>query len=114
MQIDAFTKMPEEKLVIVGSYEKGVEQFENYKNKLEENKSKNIEILNWVDEAKKVDLYAGCIGFITTARDEDFGMTAVEALASGKPVIAVNEGGYKESLMAFLILFHVIVRRICI
>ena len=32
-------------------------------------------------------------------KDEDFGMTVVEAMASGKPVIAPNEGGYRESLI---------------
>ena len=31
--------------------------------------------------------------------NEDFGMTAVEAMASGKPVIAPNEGGYQESVV---------------
>jgi glycosyltransferase involved in cell wall biosynthesis len=30
--------------------------------------------------------------------DEDFGMTPVEAMASGKPVVAVNEGGFKETV----------------
>jgi glycosyltransferase involved in cell wall biosynthesis len=31
--------------------------------------------------------------------DEDFGMTPVEAMASGKPVVAVNEGGFKETVI---------------
>jgi glycosyltransferase involved in cell wall biosynthesis len=31
--------------------------------------------------------------------DEDFGMTPVEAMASGKPVVAVNEGGFKETVV---------------
>ncbi|HMK46616.1 MAG TPA: glycosyltransferase, partial [Methanocella sp.] len=38
-------------------------------------------------------------GLIITAADEDFGMTAVEAMASGKPVITVAEGGYLETMM---------------
>ena len=44
-------------------------------------------------------MYANCKGFITTSLDEDFGMTAIEAMASGKPVIAPNDGGYKESVI---------------
>ena len=36
------------------------------------------------------DLYAHCRGLICTALDEDFGLTPIEAMASGKPVVAVD------------------------
>ena len=32
-------------------------------------------------------------------RDEDFGLAPLEAMASGKVVIAVNDGGYRESIV---------------
>ena len=98
LQIEAFTKLPHEKLVIVGSYEQS-ERFREHAAYLKKIKPPNVEILSWVDHARLVDLYAGCKGFITTARDEDFGMAPVEAMASGKPVIAPNEGGYKETVI---------------
>ena len=59
-----------------------------------------MEILSWVDQKKLLDLYADCRGFIATALDEDFGLGPVEAMASGKPVIAPNEGGYKETVVS--------------
>jgi glycosyltransferase involved in cell wall biosynthesis len=31
--------------------------------------------------------------------DEDFGLTPLEAMASGKPVVAVNEGGFVETVV---------------
>ncbi len=99
IQMKAFAKLPEEKLIIVGSYEKGARQFEDYRRYVESLKPKNVKIINWVDQKEMIDLYANCKGFITTARDEDFGMTPIEAMASGKPVIAANEGGYKESVI---------------
>ncbi|MEY2664509.1 MAG: hypothetical protein RIT04_317 [Candidatus Parcubacteria bacterium] len=99
VQLRAFSKLPDKKLIIVGSYEKGSSQFEAYKKYLEEIMPNNVEILNWVDDVKLKELYSNCRGFITTARDEDFGMTVVEAMASGKPVIAPNEGGYRESVI---------------
>ncbi len=60
---------------------------------------KNVEILKEVSQSELAKLYANCKGFITTAMDEDFGMAPVEAMASGKPVIAANEGGYKETII---------------
>ena len=98
-QIKAFKKLPDQRLVIVGSYEKGSRQFEAYKKYIESIKPSNVEIIHWVDDQKLKQLYAKCRGFITTAMDEDFGLTPVEAMASGKPVVAVDEGGYKETVI---------------
>ncbi|VVB82688.1 Trehalose synthase [uncultured archaeon] len=98
IQINSFKKMPNEKLVIVGCYEKS-RNFLKYSNYLKKIKPQNVQILSWVDSGELIELYANCKGFITTAKDEDFGMTVVEAMASGKPVIAPDEGGYKESMI---------------
>ena len=99
LQIKAFSKLPNEKLIIVGSYEKGAKQFEAYKKYIDSIKPQNVEIINWADDKKLKELYSECKGFITTAKDEDFGMTPIEAMASGKIAIAPNEGGYKESII---------------
>ena len=50
-------------------------------------------------EEELIRLYANCKGFITTAIDEDFGMTPIEAMASGKAVVAINSGGYLETVI---------------
>lgn len=99
LQLKAFSFLPSQKLIIVGSYEQGADQFEDYKKYLYELKPGNVEIIHWADSKKILELYANCKGFITSSRDEDFGMTPIEAMASGKPVIAPNEGGYKETLI---------------
>ena len=99
MQMKAFAQLPQERLIIVGSYEKGVQPFEEYKNYIKSIKPKNVIIQSWVNAAQLKKRYAECKGFITTARDEDFGMAPVEAMASGKPVIAADEGGYKETII---------------
>jgi glycosyltransferase involved in cell wall biosynthesis len=98
IQTKAFSRLPDEKLIIVGSYEQAG-HFQSYANYIKRIKPKNVEVISWVNSNKLVDLYANCKGLITTAKDEDFGMTAVEAMASGKPVIAPNEGGYKETVI---------------
>jgi len=99
MQLAAFSQLPDKKLIIVGSYEQS-RHFLRYKKYIDALKPPNVEILNWVDEPQLRKLYAHSRGCINTSLDEDFGMTAIEALAAGKPVIAPNEGGYKESLVS--------------
>lgn len=98
LQVEAFSKLPEEELIIVGSYEKA-KQFLKYKNKIESILPKNVKIINHASDEEIKDLYANCKGFITTSEKEDFGMTPIEAMASGKPVIAPAEGGYLETII---------------
>ncbi|MEK6934680.1 MAG: glycosyltransferase [Nanoarchaeota archaeon] len=98
MQVKAFSKLPDEKLIIVGSYERS-KHFKKYADHIKKIKPNNVEILSWVDEKELIGLYSNCKGFITTSLDEDFGMTPIEAMASGKPIIAPNEGGYRESII---------------
>lgn len=57
----------------------------------------NIEFLGWVSEDKKIELLSGARAFIHP-QVEDFGITAIEAMASGTPVIAYNKGGATETV----------------
>ena len=46
-------------------------------------------------------LLSRCMAFVFTPIREPFGIVILEAMASGKPVIAVNEGGYREVMNDF-------------
>lgn len=98
LQIKAFSQLPTEKLKIVGDCDQSktsLEYFE-YCKKI---KPKNVEFIHSADSKEILEIYADCKGFIATAIDEDYGMGPVEAMASGKPVVASNEGGYKETII---------------
>jgi len=58
---------------------------------------KTIEFLGWQKDNILKDYYSKCRAFILPG-EEDFGLAPVEAMASGKPVIALGKGGALESV----------------
>lgn len=58
----------------------------------------NIEFLGRVSEEEKARLYQGAEAFINP-QEEDFGITAVESMSSGRPVIAYRKGGATETVI---------------
>lgn len=91
-----FRELPRERLVVVGSYIDP--DYTSWLEKKVEGMG-NVEWLREVSEKELVELYAGCKALVHTAKREDFGIAPVEAMASGKPVIAVNEGGVRETVV---------------
>lgn len=80
------------KLVIVGSgrYEKQLKRIAK--------NSSLIFFLGQVGEKKLLRLYQNCSALICPQL-EDFGLTSLEAQACGKPVIGLNKGGIKETVI---------------
>lgn len=60
--------------------------------------SKNIEFLGRISDEEKCELYSKCLAYINPQK-EDFGITIVEAMASGRPVIALGAGGATETVI---------------
>ena len=58
-----------------------------------------VEFLGGIDDKEKFELMRNCQAFVVAATDEDFGITPVEAMAAGRPVIAYRGGGYLESVV---------------
>ncbi len=75
--------------------------------KLKKMAKKNIEFLGFVSDAKLTKLYAEAKAYIFP-QEEDFGITPVEAMASGRPVIAYGKGGALETVKEGTtgVLFH--------
>ena len=67
--------------------------------KLQEGATDNIEFLGRVSDEELVTLYSQAKAFLALATDEDFGITPVEAMLCGTPVIAYFGGGYKETVI---------------
>jgi glycosyltransferase involved in cell wall biosynthesis len=86
---EAFSKMPDKKLVIVGS---GPDE-----EKIKEKSGSNIEFAGYLNGERYKDYMKRAKGFVFAA-EEDFGIVAIEALASGTPVIALDKGGTAETV----------------
>ena len=67
-------------------------------NRLRELADKHIEFLGYVDDDKLATLYANCKAVIYLGEEEDFGITPVEAMSFGKPVIGAKSGGIVETV----------------
>jgi glycosyltransferase involved in cell wall biosynthesis len=61
---------------------------------------RNVEFCGRVPDADLRELYARCRAFLLPG-EEDFGIATVEALASGKPVVALARGGALETVPPF-------------
>lgn len=57
----------------------------------------NVEFVGWVEEAHRRALFAGCRAFIFPG-EEDFGITPLEAMAAGRPVLAYAAGGALDTI----------------
>lgn len=99
LQIKIFSRIPDVDLLIIGGRGKGDHSIEYGPQiaMMAENYP-NIHLLGEVSEEHLIDLYSRCAGLICTARDEAFGLTPIEAMASGKPVVALKSGGYLETV----------------
>ena len=61
--------------------------------------SSNIEFRIHPSDSELADLYAGCRAVLFTAFNEDWGIVPLESMAFGKPVVAVNRGGPRETVV---------------
>ena len=91
--VDAFLQMPEHRLLVAS----GGEDLDRLRERARG--AKNIEFLGWVDETTLQRLVGESIATLYGPVDEDFGMSPVESMAAGKPVIGVAEGGLRETII---------------
>lgn len=91
--IKAFTKLGLPLKVFGGTFASyGLDQFKK-------DAGKNIEFLGEVMESEKWELLKNAKALVFPSEQEDFGIIPVEAMACGTPVVALNQGGVKETVI---------------
>lgn len=93
--LDAFEKMPDKKLVLcsTGPLQKTVEE------RIKKNITGNISYEGLVTDERLAELVGNCLAGIYIPVNEDFGLTQIEIMSAGKPVIGVKEGGLLETVV---------------
>lgn len=89
---------PAQRPMVVVVNERGVP---GYREKLDELASQcgvHLEIHTAIAEDGLVDLYRGALATVCAAELEPLGLTPLESIACGTPVIAFDEGGHRETV----------------
>lgn len=91
--VEAFVNMPDKRLVVTsgGSDLPRLQRIAN--------KATNIHFTGWVSQQQLIDLVGRAIATIYLPVNEDFGISPVESMAAGKPVIGAAEGGLLETVI---------------
>ena len=91
--VEAFLRMPTQRLVVAS----GGSQTERLRRLAGD--APNIVFTSWLPDDALARLIGGARASIYIPRDEDFGLSPVESMAAGKPVIGVAEGGLLETVV---------------
>lgn len=93
--VSAFKKIPDKRLIVI--------YWENdpARNKIFKMAkwSENIEFVTLKNNVWFEEYIGNCIATIYIPIDEDFGMSPIESMAAGKPVLWVDDGGLKETII---------------
>jgi len=91
--VKAFQEMPDKYLIVASS---GTEL-----DKIEQlaHGYLNIKVEGRVSDERLADLYGTCLVTVCASIHEDFGMISPESMSAGKPVIAVGDMGFAESII---------------
>ena len=92
LAIEAFKKIPELNLVIIGD---GPEKERLVKKAFG---FSNIKLLGFVKDEDLSVYYKNCLGYLI-CNEEDFGISPIEAMSFGKPVLAYKYGGATETIL---------------
>jgi len=87
--VEAFSRLKNEKLLVVGN---GPEM-----NRLKKIAGTNVEFVGFAPDEQLAEYYSKCKAFLFPG-EEDFGITPLEAMASGRPVVAYSAGGALETV----------------
>ncbi|HZS13695.1 MAG TPA: glycosyltransferase family 4 protein [Candidatus Dormibacteraeota bacterium] len=98
LAIDAVSRITRDRPEVVVVYDREVD---GYAERLRERAARlgvALHLRRDVPDATLVDLYRGALTTLCVSQLEPFGLTALESMSAGTPVVAVAEGGFRETV----------------
>jgi glycosyltransferase involved in cell wall biosynthesis len=97
--VEALSLLPgEQRPALHIAFERHAPDYEMLLRNLANRLGVRIEFHPQLTDAELARLYASAQATICAARLEPFGLTPLESLSCGTPVVAINEGGFRESV----------------
>jgi glycosyltransferase involved in cell wall biosynthesis len=87
------------RLVLAGALSRDPEHVSYYEKLKKLASGSNVEIKANISERELASLYSRSTAVLFAAMNEDYGYIPLEGMASSKPVISVNEGGPRETMI---------------
>ncbi|GAB4820664.1 hypothetical protein N2152v2_007710 [Parachlorella kessleri] len=92
------------RLVVAGGYDSRLAENVEHLLELQQLASElgvqdKVQFLPSFTDAQRTSLLAACVAVVYTPQNEHFGIVPLEAMAAGRPVLAVNSGGPRESVV---------------
>jgi len=93
------TKDKKHKLVIAGTLSNDPEHKKYFEKLKAMSKGLNVTFKTNINDNQLHDLYSNSTAVLFSAINEDYGFIPIESMASSKPIISVNEGGPRETII---------------
>lgn len=93
------TKDRKHKLVIAGTLSNDPEHKKYFEKLKAMSKGLNVVFKTNINDRQLHDLYSNSTAVLFSAINEDYGFIPIESMASAKPIISVNEGGPRETII---------------